>query len=361
MKNQTSSRKLEHIKIALKKNTQFKITNQFENIELIPNKAGGKRVLYNNIDLSSIFLNKKISAPIFISGMTGGHEKTFKINLDIAKAAHELNIPMGLGSQRAMIEHKELVYTYNVKKYYDVILLGNIGAAQLVKYKSKAIKQMLEDVDADALCIHTNPAQEIVQPEGNLNFKNAFNNIKSLADNLGYKVILKEVGNGISKEVAQKMNSTNIYGIDTGGVGGTNWVAIELFRTSSSNLDIIREWGIPTAQSLIETRYAFNKFVTATGGIRSGLDVVKAICLGANACGIAMPILNAQKFGSNGIIKYLNLITSQIKNEMIKLNCSNIQDLRSLQFNIKDPLKNILEQRKININLFQKKRNNFKK
>lgn len=352
--NQTSSRKLEHIKIALKRNMEFKITNQFENITLIP--KANKEISYNNIDISTLFLNKKISAPIFISGMTGGHEKTFKINLDFANAAYELNIPMGLGSQRAMIEHKDLIYTYDVKKDYNIILLGNIGAAQLAKYNVKQIKNMLENVNADALCIHTNPAQEIVQPEGNLNFKNTFNNIKSLANNLNYKIIVKEVGNGISKEVAKELNSTNIYGIDTGGAGGTNWVAIELLRRSESDLNIIREWGIPTAQSLIETKYEFNGFITATGGIRTGSDIVKALALGANACGIAMPILKSQRKGKNEIIKYLNAIIMQIKYEMKKLNCRNIEDLKLLNFNINNPLKSVLKQRNINLNTFQLKR-----
>ncbi len=347
MNNQTASRKLEHIKIALQKNTQFKLTNYFNHISLIPKKA--KHISYENINLSTLFLDKKVDAPIFISGMTGGHEKTWQINKNIAEAAYEFNIAMGIGSQRAMIEHKNLIYTYNVKKSYDIILLGNIGIAQLSKYKPFQIKDMLDEVSADALCIHTNPAQEIVQPEGDINFKNAFNNLQLLADSIPYKIILKEVGNGISKEVAQKIAKTNIYGIDTGGAGGTNWIAIELFRNDSLDMNFIKEWGIPTAQSLIETRFVFNRFVTATGGIRTGLDIVKAISLGADSCGIAMPILKANKEGSKGIKLYINKIIHEIKQEMVKLNCTNINDLKSLNFKISKQFSNILNQRGINI------------
>ncbi len=348
MKNQTSSRKLEHIKLSLNKDVQFKITNQFENILLLPKKS--KTVAQSEVDLSSLFLGKKVGAPIFMSAMTGGHEKTFQINKNLAEAADEFNIPMGLGSQRAMIENNSLAYTYDVKKYHDIILLGNIGIAQLANYKPSQIQHMLDEVHADALCVHTNPAQEIAQPEGNLGFKNAFANLKSLAESIDYKVILKEVGNGISKEVAEKVSRTKVYGIDTGGAGGTNWIAIELFRNYSHDMDFIKEWGIPTAQSLIEIKSVFNRLVTATGGIRTGIDVVKAISLGADSCGIAMPMLKANKDGSKGIKHYIARLIEDIKHEMSLLNCANINDLKSLKFTINAPLSDILKQRNINLN-----------
>ncbi|MCL5105917.1 MAG: type 2 isopentenyl-diphosphate Delta-isomerase [Candidatus Marsarchaeota archaeon] len=347
MADPTSSRKLEHINISLNKDVQFKATNQFENVLLFPKKS--KRTAQPEADISTLFLGKKTGAPIFISAMTGGHEKTFQINKNLAEAADEFNIPMGLGSQRAMIEHSNLAYTYDVKKYYDIILLGNIGIAQLANYRPSQIERMLDDVRADALCVHTNPAQEIAQPEGNLGFKNAFANLKSLAEVIDYKVIVKEVGNGISKEVAEKIGRTKVYGIDTGGAGGTNWIAIELFRNSSHDMDFIKEWGIPTAQSLIEIKSVFKRFVTATGGIRTGSDVVKAIALGADSCGIAMPMLKANKNGSKGIKQHLAKLIEEIKYEMALLNCASIDDLKSLKFAINDPLSNILKQRNINM------------
>ncbi|MDE1828102.1 MAG: type 2 isopentenyl-diphosphate Delta-isomerase [Candidatus Micrarchaeota archaeon] len=347
--NETKSRKIEHVKVALNVDVQYKLlTTMFNDVTLLPN---GKEVDIDTIKTEAKFLRKNITAPIFVSGMTGGDQRVGKINYDIARAVSELKLPMGVGSQRAMIEDKNVVETYAVKREYDVILLGNIGAAQAINYKVEQIVDMLSKIDADALCIHTNPAQEIAQPEGDIKFKGALEAIERLADNLDQKVIVKEVGNGISKEVAKRLAQTNIYGMDTGGAGGTNWVAIELYRAGKSGeyKHIFKEWGLSTAQSLLEIKSEFNGFVTATGGIRTGLDLVKAVVLGADACGIATPIIQAQSTGgSDGIKSYLNNLIYDFKLEMAKLGVSDIQELKGIKYNLSGSLYRIVQQRLYN-------------
>ncbi len=340
----TRSRKLEHVKVVLGKDVQFKTkTPMFSDVELIPRKAKVKKA-----DTAAKFLGKKISAPIFVSGMTGGHEKLAKINMDIGEACSELGLPMGVGSQRAMIEKPELGFTFDVKKEHkDLILLANIGASHTTKYSLDRIEKMLDDVQANALCIHTNPGQEAAQEGGDIEFRGVPRAIADIAANLSRKVIVKEVGNGISKEVAQRLSKTKVCGIDTGGSGGTNWIAIELYRASGPrSVDIFREWGMPTAQSLVEVRSAFKGMVTATGGIRTAKDIAKAVALGADACGLAYPVLQAQnREGAKGVERYLRHLTADLEEEMLRLNCASIDELRTVGYSINGQLRNILSQR----------------
>ena len=347
----TKSRKIEHVNIVLTQDVQYKrITSLFNDVELIPT---GREIDPAAVDTRSTFLEKEISAPLFVSGMTGGDERVGKINYDIAAAVSELQLPMGVGSQRAMIEDKEMAKTYAVKSEYpEVLLMGNIGAAQALKYGMEDISGMVSAIEADALCIHTNPAQEVAQREGDISFKGAFSAICDISDGIGVKTIIKEVGNGISKEVAKRLAETSVYGIDTGGAGGTNWVAIELYRAGNSHLykHIFREWGIPTAQSLIEARSEFKRMLTATGGIRSASDIAKAIALGANACGIAAPVVQAQsRDGSNGVYEYLSSLSSGLKEEMARLGVSNVNELAHLETVLKGQLKDAVAQRLGNV------------
>ncbi len=358
--DQTKSRKLEHVQLSLSRDVQFKtLTTLFEHIDLLPN-GSPEKISISSVRTGAKFLGKMINAPIFASGMTGGHEQVTKINLDIAEGISEAGLAMGVGSQRAMIEDPSLAYTYDVKKEHDLILMGNLGAAQTTKYSIGKIEGMVSGIEADALCIHTNPGQEAAQPEGNIDFRGVTSAISEISSKLGKPVIVKEVGNGISRDVALRLRSAGVYGIDTGGSGGTNWIAIELYRSKGkSNAEIFKEWGIPTAQSLIEIRSSFDGFVTATGGIRSGKDVAKAVALGADACGIGMPLVQVQsKAGAIGVHDYLSNIIEELKAEMARLNCRNIEDLRKIRFNISPNFTDILRQRiseeKLNI-LFKRR------
>jgi isopentenyl-diphosphate Delta-isomerase len=343
---QTKNRKLEHINIVLTKETQYrKKTTMFEFVDLAPSK---RKVDPSEVDIGTSLIGKRISAPLFVSGMTGGHPKALEINKDIAIAASDVGIPMGLGSQRAMIEDKSLTYTYDVKKFApDLILIGNIGASKLTTYSTKVIQEMLDSVKADILAVHTNPGQESVQPEGDISFIGVLERITEAAATIKQPLIVKEVGNGISKEVAAMLDG-KVYGIDIQGAGGTTWIGIELYRSREDHRSVLWDWGMPTALSLIESKSAFHGPVWASGGIRDAKQVAKALALGADMCGMAQPVIASQaRGGISGVTTYLNGMIGDLKKEMAGLGVRSIPELRKLDISFRDPLADILKQRGI--------------
>lgn len=344
----TQSRKLEHVNIILNKETQYREkTTMLEYVELA---GGGASIAKVDVDLGTEIVGKEIDAPIFVSGMTGGHSDVFGINKNIAKAVAKLNIPMGVGSQRAMIEDKNLAYTYDVKKFAkDIILIGNIGATSLHRYGNETIQEMLDEVNADMLAIHTNPAQESVQPEGDVDFRGIFKRIVEVAKYVRQPTILKEVGNGVSKEVAQRLDG-KVYGIDVQGAGGTTWVGVETYRSKGEEGLAFWDWGIPTALSVLETKDSFKGKVFASGGIRSADDVIRAVALGADLCGMAKPVLMSEsRQGSDGVYSMLSSIIEDMKKKMAKLGLRNIGELKNAKVLIKEPLSGVIKQRGVHV------------
>jgi len=225
------------------------------------------------------------------------------------------------------------------------LLIGNIGASELLRYDANRIQDMLDTIDADMLALHTNPGQESVQPEGNVNFKGVYQKICDLRDNIKQPIIVKEVGNGISKEVAQKLEG-KVYGIDTQGAGGTTWIGVETYRSRGSYGKAFWDWGVPTALSVMEVKSVFSGHVWASGGIRTASDVIKAIALGAEMCGMAKPILvNENNGGAEAVYGFLNSTIIDIKSEMAKLGFRSISEIRSAKIEITGPLRNLSEQR----------------
>ncbi len=344
----TQSRKLEHINIILNKETQYRDkTTMLECVELAGND---RKIAKADVNLSTELIGREIDAPIFVSGMTGGHSDVFEINRNIAKAVAKLNIPMGVGSQRAMIEDKSLAYTYDVKKFAgNIILIGNIGATSLHRYGSEAIQEMLNEVNADILAIHTNPAQESVQPEGDVDFRGIFKRIVEVAKHIRQPTILKEVGNGISKEIAQRLDG-KVYGIDVQGAGGTTWVGVETYRSKGEDGLAFWDWGIPTALSVLETKGSFGGKVFASGGIRNADDVTRAIALGADLCGMAKPVLTSERrHGSDGVYKMLSNLIDEMRNKMAKLGFKDIEEMKNARVLIREPLSEVIKQRGIHV------------
>jgi isopentenyl-diphosphate delta-isomerase len=239
--------------------------------------------------------------------MTGGTQEAMKINRDIARAVQKLRLGMGVGSQRAMMEDLSLASTYQVRDIApDIFLAGNIGIAQLKEYPVEKIRHALDEIGADALAVHLNAAQEAVQPEGDTDFAGALNAIERTVRKLGRPVIAKEVGHGIDEATAHALAKTGVAAMDVQGAGGTSWTAIESFRKNSGVGKAYWDFGIPTAASLMMVRKAFDGPVIASGGIRSGLDAVKALALGANVVSMARPIFLAQqKGGSKDVEEFL--------------------------------------------------------
>jgi len=346
---ETEKRKAEHLKIALTKNVQFKKkTTGFEDIELIYRALPESNL--EEIDLKTEFLGKKFKAPVMIAGMTGGIKEAERINLDIAIACQETGIGMGLGSMRAMIEEKSLAYTYQVRDVApDIFLAGNLGVTQLKKFSVKETEKALKEIKADAIAIHLNPAQEAMQYEGNKNFLGSFKTLKEFAEGTKFPVYAKEVGHGISYETAKMLDQTAIKAVDVGGAGGTSWVAIDSLRGYEELGKTYWDWGIPTAVSIIETRKALSKEkkVIATGGIRTGLDAVKAIILGADLVGIGLPALKEQnERGSKGVKALIERIIEEMKIGMFLIGAKNLAELKEKKFVIRGKTREWLEQRK---------------
>ena len=307
-------RKLDHLKIALNKDVQFREKTTWLEKVLLEYRCLPEIDL-SDVNLETDFLGKKLNAPIIVSGMVGGIAEAKKINKEIAKACEALGLGFGIGSQRAMLEDPKLTETYYIRDVApNIFLAGNIGAAQLKDYSTEQIEQALDSIGADALAIHLNAAQEVVQPDGTPNFKGCLKEIARVAKELSKPVYVKEVGHGINYVVAKELAKTNIKAIDVQGAGGTSWVAIEALRSKNGFGKTFWDFGIPTASSIAECRKVFKGPIIASGGIRSGLDAVRAFVLGADLIGIALPVLKAQqRAGSKGVEQYLKRIIEEMR------------------------------------------------
>jgi isopentenyl-diphosphate Delta-isomerase len=341
--NKTENRKDEHIKVSLEK----KVTsdhNYWDDIQLIHNAL--PEINKNDVDFSTELFNKKLGAPIIIASMTGGYSKAKKINENLAIAAEKYQLGMGVGSQRAALEKKELAETYSIIKEYDIPLrFANIGASQLVVWgQEKTIEnaeKMIEMIDADVFIVCLNFLQEAIMPEGESNAEGVFDAIKRLAKDLKKPVVVKESGAGISYDVAEKLSNTNIAGIDVGGLSGTSFSAIEHFRAKMID-DKLHErggktfwnWGIPTPTSILHVGDAtdWKIPIIATGGIRNGLDVAKAIVLGADVAGIARQLLEPAMENSTNVINELDAIIKELRAAMYLVGVNNISKLHDSEW-----------------------------
>lgn len=323
------SRKLDHLTIAREKNVQSNVSSGFEDIVLVHRAL--PEVNMNDIDVAGTLLGKKIHAPIMIAGMTGGHKQAEVINKNLALAAGELGIPLGVGSQRAALEHEDLAYTFSIAREAspEGFLIGNLGAAQFCQdYSVEEARKAVDMIKADALAIHLNPLHEAVQSSGDVTFKACLENLGKL--NLGVPIIAKETGAGIAREEAVLLEKAGVDAIDVGGLGGTSFAAIEHYRLKAEKTlgKLFWDWGIPTAVSTIECAGAVEIEIIATGGIRNGVQVAKAIALGASCCGIALPLLEKARRGPEEVVQELSRIIEELKTAMFLVGAESIGDLR---------------------------------
>ncbi|HCP47195.1 MAG TPA: type 2 isopentenyl-diphosphate Delta-isomerase, partial [Deltaproteobacteria bacterium] len=255
----------------------------------------------DDANLGTTFLGRALAAPVLIAGMTGGTERAGAVNRALARVAQELGLGMGLGSQRAMVEDPSLLSSFRVRaEAPDILLLANIGAVQLSHgVSADDCRRLVGEVEADALAIHLNPLQEMIQPEGDRDWRNLRPLIETVVTSVGVPVVLKETGCGLSGDMALLAREMGVAAIDVGGTGGTAWGFIEGFRAADEQHQAMgatfRDWGIPTAEALDQCREALGPDfpIIATGGVRHGLDVARAIGLGANLAGMALPFFRA--------------------------------------------------------------------
>ncbi|MEM2924451.1 MAG: type 2 isopentenyl-diphosphate Delta-isomerase [Methanocellales archaeon] len=355
MSRETSNRKIQHLYICAEKEVESKWSG-FEDIYLIHNAL--PEVDKDVIEYSINFLEHEFKAPLLIASMTGGHKDTKKVNIALAKAAEELGIGIGVGSQRAALENSSLEDTYRVVRDYapSAFIYGNLGAAQLRKYGIEGIERAIEMIDADAMAIHLNFLQEAIQLEGDVNAKGVLAEIKEICKASKVPIIVKETGAGISHKVAWELKKAGVAAIDVGGLGGTSFAGVEYYRAVAEK-NAVREslgklfwnWGIPTAVSIVESKVSEDMHVIATGGIRSGLDAAKAIALGASLCGIALPLLKPALKSEVAVIEKLKLIMEELKVAMFLSGCACIEDLKKAQLVITGKTREFLEQRGFNI------------
>jgi isopentenyl-diphosphate delta-isomerase len=315
---QTQSRKAEHIRICLEEDVQcHQTTNGLERYRFT--HCCLPELDRNDIDISTNFLGKHLGAPLLISSMTGGTEQAGMINQRLAQVAQEYKIAMGVGSQRVAVEKPQVADTFAVRKYApDVLLLANLGAVQLnYKYGLDECLRIVEILEADALILHLNPLQECIQSKGDTNFRGLLDKIFILCSKLSVPVIAKEVGNGISAAMAEKLIAAGVAAIDVAGAGGTSWAKVESERADN---DLQRrlgrtfaDWGLPTAECITTIRaFAPHVPLIASGGLRHGLDVAKAIALGADIAGLAMPFLQAAVVSEAALNDLVEVLIAEI-------------------------------------------------
>jgi isopentenyl-diphosphate delta-isomerase len=255
----------------------------------------------DDIDLRVRVLGRSLRAPIILAGMTGGTERARGINRELAAIAEERGYGFGLGSQRPMLKEAGCTDTYQVRDVApSVLLLGNIGAVQASALPSERVAELAGAVGADAICVHLNPAMEVVQSEGDRDFRGIEATFRRLSSELDYPVIAKETGCGLSASVGRRLSAAGIRDVDVSGAGGTSWVGVETERAQADDRPLGQafwDWGIPTAASLLSVAPLRFRTVIATGGIATGLDAARALVLGAHAVGIARPVLQALEHG----------------------------------------------------------------
>jgi len=336
MVNRTQERKGDHVRICLEENIQAKhITTGFEDVLFVHRCL--PEIDRKRIDLSTKLFSHKFSAPLIVGAMTGGTPEATKINRTIAEAVQDLGIGMGVGSQRAAIEDARLEcgFVETRRKAPTAFLIANIGAPQLVQgWRLDQAQIAVNMIDADALAIHLNPLQEAIQPEGETNYAGALGKIKEIAANLSVPVFAKETGAGISGEDATKLEEAGVKAIDVSGAGGTSWAAVEYYRAKTATEEkgerlgeTFWDWGIPTAASIFEVSRSVNVPVIASGGIRTGVDIAKALALGASLVSVSAPILRPATRSVEQVKKTLELLIEELRNTMFLTGVDTVKKL----------------------------------
>ncbi|MBS1537443.1 MAG: type 2 isopentenyl-diphosphate Delta-isomerase [Bacteroidetes bacterium] len=336
-KHTTPSRKQQHVELCVNDDVTFRRkTNGFERYEFIHNAL--PECNFSDISTVTEFLEYRCSMPLLISCMTGGYPDAERINGDLAEICQTFNIPMGVGSQRQAIENSQYHRSFQIvrEKAPSIPLLSNIGAPEVAKMKSSDdICRMIDLIKADAMVIHLNPLQELLQPEGSPNFTGVLSGIEQLVRWLEIPIFVKEVGAGISADVAKRLLSVGVKGIDVAGAGGTSWAGVEILRnTEQETLSHYWDWGIPTAEcvSQIKPLKTENNFtLVSSGGIQSAMEIALSLALGADFCASARPMLKALfTGGQNELSAQLNQLQLDLKRIMFLVGAVQIKQLQQV-------------------------------
>lgn len=334
---ETQTRKADHIRICLDEDVQCRqVTTGLERYRFT--HCCLPEIDREDLDLQTTFLGKTLRVPLLISSMTGGTEQAQQINQRLAAVAQHYGLAMGVGSQRVAIEKPEVAPTFAVRAIApDIPLFANLGAVQLnYRYGLAECQRLVDLLEADALILHLNPLQECVQAGGDTNFRGLLDKIAALCAHLPVPVIAKEVGNGISAAMAQKLLAAGVSAIDVAGAGGTSWAKVEGERSPNALQrrlgTTFADWGLPTAECLVQVRRSLPEVpLIASGGLRNGLDAAKALALGADVAGLAWPFLQAACDSEAALFELADLLVAELTTVMFCTGSATVADLRRSQ------------------------------
>ncbi len=331
-------RKQRHIRLSLEENVQADIGTGFEDVRLIHRAL--PEIDLDDVDTETYLFGRRLAFPLIISAITGGTEHTKEINSTLASVAEETGIGIGVGSQRIAIDDPSVEHTFGVvrEKAPSSLVIGNIGCPQLsLGWGPDEARRCVEMVKADALAIHMNPLQEAVQIGGDTNYSGVLKKVGEIASSLDTPVVMKETGCGIAYEDAIKMEAAGVAGLELSGVGGTSWAAVEHHIAKEEGKrdqeylgEALWNWGVPTAISLVETHKSTKLKIIASGGLRTGVEMAKAIVLGADAVGIARPFLEKAVEGPDALREHVKNILLEFRTVMFLVGAKDIETLRKV-------------------------------
>ena len=330
----TPKRKAEHLRINLEEDVSAKgITTGFENYRFMPRAL--PQVNFKDVSTTTELFRHSLGAPIFISCMTGGVAEAQPINIQLAETAQHFRLAIGLGSGRVLLEHPEVLPTFNIRPYApDCMIFANLGAIQLNKGVTvDQCRYLVDLLHANALVLHLNALQEALQPEGDTDFSGLLSKIELLCQQIEVPVIAKEVGWGIAPDDVRALIDAGVSAVDVAGAGGTSWSEVERHRLNGSvrggTASAFANWGLPTADAVrLARRAAPNATIFASGGVRSGMDVAKAIALGANLVGAAGPFLRAAAQGEQAIFSLAEEFIDVLRTTMFCVGADSVEEFR---------------------------------
>jgi len=324
------TRKTSHLDLCIAEDVEHQRGTLLHDVRLLHDAL--PELALEDVDLGTTLFGRRLAAPILISGMTGGTDGAAVVNRALAAVAQKCGLGMGVGSQRAMLERPETAATYRLRDVApDTVVLANLGAVQARDAGTARVRALVEAIEADALCVHLNVAQELVQAEGDRDFRGCLDAIGDLAATLPVPVIAKETGCGLAPAVLERLRDAGVPWVDVSGAGGTSWTGVEALRGPARQRTLgaeLREWGIPTAASIVYARRA-GLGTIASGGLRSGLDVAHAFALGADAASLALPFLRAHAAGGiDAAHETAERLISTLRAVLLLTGCRRVTDLR---------------------------------